>query len=112
MNSPSPTLICNPQIEWSELPYICLFSAFPRLFAPPLFEVPASRPHEFLYSKLFVPRHIESDEGLFGKSTPLFLWVCTFDREKNAKSRKGKKEREKAHKLNSQNSSLRFSASC
>ena len=38
MNSPGQTLICNPQIEWSELPYICLFSAFPRLFAPPLFD--------------------------------------------------------------------------
>ena len=36
MNVPSQILICNPQIEWSTLPYICLLSAFPRLFAPPL----------------------------------------------------------------------------
>ena len=102
MNAPSQTLICNPQIEWSKLPYICLLSAFPRLFPPPLLDllqVDLTRSLANFSSRAILNR----TKRPFWKSTPLFVWVCAFDREKmlkvgGKKEKKRKRAREKERK--------------
>ena len=102
MNTPSQTLICNPQIEWSKLPYICLLSAFPRLFPPPLLDllqVDLTRSLANFSSRAILHR----TKRPFWKSTPLFVWECAFDREKmlnvgGKKEKKRKRAREKERK--------------
>ena len=105
MNAPSQTLICNPQIEWSKLPYICLLSAFPRLFPPPLLDllqVDLTRSLANFSSRAILNR----TKRPFWKSTPLFVWECAFDREKmlkvgGKKEKKRKRAREKERKKES-----------
>ena len=100
MNAPSQTLICNPQIEWSKLPYICTAFGLSASLPTSLVRLATSRPHEVL-SELFVPRHIKSDEKTFLK---VYSLVCVSVRVwswKNAKNRwekKKRKEREQEKK--------------
>ena len=102
MNAPSQTLICNPQIEWSKLPYICLLSAFPRLFPLPLLDLLQVDLTRSLASFSSLAIYIKSEERPFWKSTPLFVWVCAFDRKKmlkvGGKKRKEKKESKRKRK--------------
>ena len=45
----------------------------------------------------------KSSEANLSLSDTLFVWVCAFDREKNAKSRKKKKEKRKEKKEREKN---------
>ena len=45
----------------------------------------------------------KSSEANLSLSATLFVWVCAFDREKNAKSRKKKKEKRKEKKEREKN---------
>ena len=123
MNAPSQTLICNPQIEWSKLPYICLLSAFPRLFPLPLLDLLQVDLTRSLASFSSLAIYIKSEERPFWKSTPLFVWVCAFDRkkmlkvggkkrkEKKESKRKRKKERKKEKKHTNSIARIRVGAS-
>ena len=123
MNTPSQTLICNPQIEWSKLPYICLLSAFPRLFPLPLLDLLQVDLTRSLASFSSLAIYIKSEERSFWKSTPLFVWVCAFDRkkmlkvggkkrkEKKESKRKRKKERKKEKKHTNSIARIRVGAS-
>ena len=78
MNAPNQTLICNPQIEWSELLSV---------------------------SVSFQPFRVSS-------CLNVCVWSWKNARSRKEKKRKEKKEREKTLKVNCQDSSSHFSASC
>ena len=113
MNAPSQTLICNSQIEWSKLPNICLLSAFPRLFAPPLLDllqVDLTRSLASFSSRAILNR---TKEFLEGNS---FVCVRVFDREKmlkvgGKKEKKRKRERKKRKKHTNSIARIRAGAS-
>ena len=78
-----------------------------------LVRLATSRPHEVL-SELFVPRHIKSDKGIFGRQ--LLCCVRVFDREKmlkvgGKKEKKRKRERKKRKKHTNSIARIRAGAS-